>query len=253
MVVPGKQMGQNLQKMLPPKKKPFKKAVLVSTPWPLYNRPSIQLGSLKSYLKTQFPDLKVDSHHVYLKVAAEIGYPLYRIISERTWLAETVYGALLYPQRLKTVNKLFQRQAAGLSKLRKVDFEKLIAKVEAVSKSFISNVKWAEYSFAGFSICLCQLTSSLYFIRKIKRKCPNLIIVVGGSMFAGESIRGLFEVFPEINFVVNGEGEIPLSRLVHHLMNTGSTADVPHIAGVVTPQTAKNNEPILFDQLPFSF
>lgn len=242
-------MGQNLKEMSTPKKKPLKKVALVSVPWPLYSRPSIQLGTLKSYLESQFSDLKVDTHHAYLKVAAQIGYPLYGAISERTWLAETVYGALLYPQRLEGIKKLFQRQAAGLSRLREVDFKKLTAKVEAASKDFIRSVEWATYGLAGFSICLCQLTSSLYFIRKIKRKYPNLIIVVGGSMFAGESIRSIFEVFPEINFVVNGEGEIPISRLVQHLIDTKKTADVPSIAGVVTPQSAKNNESIGFDQL----
>ena len=77
--------------------KPLKSVVLVSTPWPIFNRPSIQLGTLKSYLKSQFPELEIIAHHFYLKLAETIGYKLYHAISERTWLAETVYAALLYP------------------------------------------------------------------------------------------------------------------------------------------------------------
>ncbi len=90
----------------------LEKIVLISAPWPLFNRPSIQIGTLKSYLKSQFPDLKVDAHHVYLKIAATIGYQIYQTVSQRTWLAETVYGALLYPQRLESIKKVFWRQAA---------------------------------------------------------------------------------------------------------------------------------------------
>jgi len=72
--------------------RPLKSVVLLSTPWPIFNRPSIQLGSLKSYLKSQFPELEVVAHHFYLKIAETIGYKLYHAISERTWLAETVYA-----------------------------------------------------------------------------------------------------------------------------------------------------------------
>ena len=72
---------------------PLEHIALVSTPWPLYNRPSIQLGALKAYLQQEFPKLQVHTLHLYLKVAESIGYKLYRAISERTWLAETVYAA----------------------------------------------------------------------------------------------------------------------------------------------------------------
>ena len=77
---------------------------LISTPWPLYNRPSIQLGTLKAYLRSIYPDIEVEAHHFYLKLAASIGYRQYHEISKRTWLAETVYAALLYPQRLQQID-----------------------------------------------------------------------------------------------------------------------------------------------------
>ena len=48
---------------------------LISTPWPLYNRPSIQLGMLKSYLQTVYPDMQVEAHHFYLKLAESIDFP----------------------------------------------------------------------------------------------------------------------------------------------------------------------------------
>ena len=74
---------------------PLQKVALISAPWPLYNRPSIQIGTLKANLIKKFPELKVDAHHFYLKVAEAVGYRRYQAISERTWLAETVYAALL--------------------------------------------------------------------------------------------------------------------------------------------------------------
>jgi len=61
--------------------KPNKRVALISTPWPLYNRPSIQLGALKAYLRSIYPDIQVEAHHVYLKLAQSIGYRQYHEIS----------------------------------------------------------------------------------------------------------------------------------------------------------------------------
>jgi hypothetical protein len=200
---------------------PLEKIILISAPWPLYSRPSIQIGTLKSYLKKNLPDLTVHAHHFYLKVAEAIGYRRYRAISERTWLAETIYAALLYPERLEHIEKMFYKQAAGKSLLREILFETLTKQVQKVSETFIHTIDWGEYGLAGFSICLCQLTASLYFIRQVKKQFPNLFIVVGGPMFTADATRNLFKIFPEIDVAINGEGELPLSRLIAYLKDPG--------------------------------
>ena len=76
-----------------------KKIALASTPWPLYNRPSIQLGALKAYLRSRHPGLHVDARHFYLKLAESLGYKLYQQISERTWLAELLAGFTTVAER----------------------------------------------------------------------------------------------------------------------------------------------------------
>ncbi|MBW1841685.1 MAG: RiPP maturation radical SAM C-methyltransferase [Deltaproteobacteria bacterium] len=207
---------------------------LISAPWPLYNRPSIQIGVLKAHLRTQFPDLTVAVHHVYLAVAKSIGYKKYQNISERTWLAETVYAALLYPERFETIEKLFHREADGNSHIQKVDFRGLTEQIKEISDEFIREVDWGTFGLAGFSASLCQLTASLYFIRQIKKRFPDLLIVVGGTLFTRYTSRNLFDVFPEIDIAVIGEGELPLSRLVHFLKNPQNRGKAASIPGIVT-------------------
>ncbi len=208
--------------------------VLVSTPWPLYDRPSIQLGTLKSYLRTHVPDAKVQGLHVFLQVAEGIGYKVYHAISKRTWLAECVYGALLFPERKERIEKLFYGEAGGKAQLRDVDFGVLTSHVKEVSDSIINTVDWARCSLVGFSICLCQLTSSLYFMKRVKKAFPRLPVVAGGSMFSGDHSRALLKMFPEVDFVINGEGEVPLTELIGHLRDAESMDDLPPISGVVT-------------------
>jgi hypothetical protein len=229
---------------------PNQRVVLVSTPWPLFSRPSIQLGTLKAYLKQIFPDLGIDAHHTYLYLAHALGYPLYQSISKRTWLAETVYAALLYPERIEPIEQLFRRQASGQNGLKRLSLKHLVARVEAISNRYVDRIDWQQYLLAGFSVSLCQLTSTLYWIRRIKARFPQLPVTVGGSTFCGNAGPEFFRVFPEIDIVVNGEGELPLSRIVAHLRGGGTLEDLPPIAGVssrrATAEAAQGNK---FSQL----
>ncbi|MFC1857303.1 RiPP maturation radical SAM C-methyltransferase [Thermodesulfobacteriota bacterium] len=223
--------------------------ILVSTPWALFNRPSIQLGTLKAYLESQDSNIEVEARHFYLKVAETIGYKLYQAISERTWLAESVYAALLYPEREELIRKVFQKEATGSPIIHKTGFKTLHNRVKEVSEDFISRTDWHASGLIGFSICMCQFTSTIYFIKRIKQENPALNIVVGGSLIVGEEIGNLLDAFPEIDFIVNGEGERPLARLVRHLHKSLSPADITDITGVFTRKNAPNRSPVSFSQM----
>lgn len=225
------------------------KMALISTPWPFYNRPSIQLGALKGFVQNKVPGLKVDAIHLYLRVAEAIGYKLYQAISEKTWVAESLYAALLFPERFERIRKFFYQKGAGKPIIKKTDFDSLIAALHDISTTIIKNTDWGGYGLAGFSICLCQLTSSLYFIRKIKEKFPEIPVVVGGSACAGELGRDLLRAFPAIDFVINGEGEHPLCDLICSLRDKTDIQDRP-IPGILSQNTMTAKPlPLYRDQL----
>ena len=215
-------------------KKKLRKIALISTPWPLYSRPSIQLGSLKSFLHARIPELKIDAFHFYLSVAEAIGYRFYHKISERSWLAESVYAALLYPTRIKKIEILFRKEASAKTNLREIKFQTLTRRVKAATDAFIGSQNWQTYGLLGFSISLCQLTSALYVIRRIKKKFPHLMIVVGGAITPGIASAGIMKNFPEVDAVVNGEGELPLFQIIDHLRQTSADTDLLNIPGVFT-------------------
>ena len=216
------------------KKNAPNKITLISTPWPLYSRPSIQLGALKAYLKARDNDLQVEAHHVYLKLAEAIGYRLYHEISERTWLAESIYATLLYPKRFTQIQKLFDKQTQRRSLLSQTDLKTLSDQVKKTTRDFIDSLDWAACQLVGFTVSLCQLTSALYFIKRIKQKNPKLITVVGGSSFTRTSAINAIKLFPDIDAVVTGEGEQPLSQLIGYLKHHIHPKDAPAIQGVFT-------------------
>lgn len=222
---------------------------LISTPWPLFNRPSIQLGALKAFVEQKFPQAEVDVYHVYLTVAETLGYGLYKQISERTWLSESPYAALLYPDREELITRFWRRQTTGLPLLKDSDFKEILYHLKTASDRFINGIEWGDYDLIGFSICFEQLTSSLYFIHHIMQKAPSIKIVVGGSACAGQMGRTLLSVFPEIDFVVSGEGEVPLIHLIKWLTRSGGEGKPTPIPGLLLPNGDSDAEIDGFSQL----
>ena len=79
---------------------------LISMPWPLANRPSIQLGTLKSFITSKAAEVKTDCYHIYLEVGNLLGLKTYNDIAERTWVAESVYAYLLNPEKRPEIEDL---------------------------------------------------------------------------------------------------------------------------------------------------
>ena len=219
---------------------------LVSTPWPLFNRPSIQLGSLKAFLSERLPEVKVDALHLYLLVAAALGYPLYEEISQSTWLAEPLYGALLYPDRSELIEKAWTKRASRTRYCKGWGFKKIHERLQAISLEILERHDWFQYRLIGFSACFSQLTSTLYFIRSIREMAPEVPVVVGGSSCAGDLGKALLNTFPDITYAIEGEGELPLLKLIQQIENS----DLPNIQESGDSRFRDPEQILRMDELP---
>ena len=224
--------------------KNFGRVILVSPPWPMFNRPSIQLGTLKAHIGRQFPGLAVEARHFFLELAEAIGYPVYSAVSERTWAAEPVYAALLYPDRFAAIERLFRKETSAIPILRRTGFGSLTKRVRSITRRFIADIPWETFGLAGFTVCLCQLSAALYMIRQVRASAPHLPIVIGGSSVAGHTGGDILGAFPEIDFAVIGEGETPLSRLILGLGHGAGIDELAGIPGLICrqPETEEKNE-----------
>jgi ribosomal peptide maturation radical SAM protein 1 len=217
------------------------KVLLVSAPWALFNRPSLPLGTLKAYLAANFPGLQVTTTHLHLLVAQALGYAPYKRVSRRVWRAESVFSALLYPKFKSNAESLFIRSFAKKTAMD-YSFQALVDRVKNVIDRWLDAVDWPSLDLVGVTISFCQVTASLYLISQVKRICPSLPIVVGGSSFSGEASTDLLSAFPGIDYLVRGEGERPLADLLRFLLGQGaqrSTTSLPAsilIAGEQAPQ-----------------
>ncbi len=222
---------------------PFRLA-LISTPWALFNRPSIQLGALKAYLERDTTNL-VDLFHPYLQTAATIGTASYQDLSLNSWAGEAVFSSLLFPEKASDAQKLYNESLAGDRKSYP-QYDHLCKMIDRNCREWFSSNDLSQYDLVGFSICFSQLLPSLYFSREIKRKHPDLPIVFGGSSCSGDIGPSLLKSFPEVDYVVDGEGEEALSRLC--LFLTGQTAELPEKVHSRC-LTARTKGPAPIDQL----
>lgn len=200
---------------------------LAATPWSIFNRPSLQLGVLKSYVEER-QGARVDTFHLSLPVAAAIGVDRYTRIARSGWAGEALFAPLLFPEMRGPAEKLFYASLGG-EKRSLPNFNELIERIAESCTTWLSSLT-NDYRLFGFSVCFFQLLPSLYLARLLKETRPELPIVFGGSSCTGAVGASLIDHFPEIDYLVDGEGEEALCRLCRFI--AGDAASLP--AGILS-------------------
>ncbi len=203
---------------------PFSVA-LISMPWSIFNRPSLQLAALKAYLEREMA-VRVELCHPYLDVAKALGFDTYRRISKSGWAGEALFAALLFPERTDQAAKVFRQSLTGSGGRRKApDFDRLVTILESACHAWLAQRSFQKSQLIGLSVCFNQLLSSLYIAALLKQRDPAQLIVFGGSSCAGRIGLSLLQHFPQIDYIVDGEGEGPLLGLCSSL--AGKTDSLP--------------------------
>ncbi|MFA6465482.1 MAG: RiPP maturation radical SAM C-methyltransferase [Desulfurivibrionaceae bacterium] len=186
---------------------------LIAMPWALFNRPSVQLGTLKSYLAQAEPDVQVRCLHPYLGLAKAIGLDLYREISQDVWLCEGLYAGLLFPEQRGVLQGFLAKRLKQCKSVGAQDIDSLWQKVDAHLQQWLARQEWNKFDLVGFSVCFNQLLASLLAAKHLKTLQPQLPIVFGGSSCVAEMGSSLLASFPWLDYVVHGEGEMVLANL----------------------------------------
>lgn len=212
---------------------------LVAMPWQLFNRPSIQLASLKAYLEENTDFVKVDTFHPYLEVAHVLGGEVYHWISQNVWVCEALYSAILFPEQLDTSRKMIEKALRKADKSIAFEFDDVVFALQKQLDNWIQSNDWQYFDLVGFSVCFNQLLSSLTAAKALKKKHPDILVVFGGSTCAPDVASALLENFCQIDYVICGEGEKPLVNLCEFL--TGKTGC---LASEIKCADGKNNSQV---------
>jgi len=196
---------------------------LISMPWPVLNRPSIQLAALKSYVECNTA-CSVAAFHPYLQIGAALGTEVYAAIADNSWAGESLFAALLFPEQHRLARRNFN-ECLGSGSRRLPDFKELLGILEESCAAWLQAIPWHTFRLAGFSLCFNQLLASLYLAAELKKLEEAPPVAFGGSSCGGELGRSLLQNFSPIDYVIDGEGETPLAGLCNFL--TGKTDRFP--------------------------
>jgi ribosomal peptide maturation radical SAM protein 1 len=206
------------------------RVALISMPWSIFNRPSVQLGALKAWLDR---DSAIQTHtfHPYLQVAKALGTETYHHLARNSWAGEALYSPLLFPGQRPQASRLFRESCKGKGQsnreLRGIDFDQTVQLLDDSLDQWLAGLDLGGFHLIGFSICFNQLFSSLTAAARIKRLHPSLPIVAGGSGCVGQMGASLLHNFPQLDYVVSGEGEESLVHLCHYLQQNDAPETLP--------------------------
>jgi ribosomal peptide maturation radical SAM protein 1 len=209
---------------------------LVTMPWHPLDLPSLQLGLLNRLVRRTRPDAEVTEFHGSLRWAEFLlehsGGRLrpgdyVSVGSDGIFhgLGDWVFSGVLYDDPHWGLARLRDYAAD-----RDVFIDTAVA-MRPYAAAFVAScaeeVLAARPDVVGFTTTFMQNVASLALARELKRRRPELTVVLGGSNCDGPMGHALHRNHPFVDHVVRGEGEHALPALLRHLDEGTEPVDVP--------------------------
>ena len=202
-----------------------KNVLLVAMPFAGTNIPSIQLAILENYLKER--DANILTKNLFLKAAEFYGINNYNFLihpPNESYIAQIVFSRYVFPKhwsnnekkiRIYFNEKIFKNNET----YKDLTFDCYVQKTDNFYNWILKNVEWNNYDLIGFTLNYGQFLPSLAIAKKIKEIYPEKIIIFGGSRTVGKLGIKILKAFDFVDFIVSGDGEESLFRLVTDYKN----------------------------------
>jgi ribosomal peptide maturation radical SAM protein 1 len=218
-------------------------------PWARVDVPSIQCGLLKAGLARHGHDVEV--RYLNMELAVRLGASRYGAImslrGERcNLLGEWLFGGAAFgtgDDQGEYLSRLSDPSGLGASDGTAPSAEELLDLRTRVLPEWIrlvaENGRWESFDVVGFTSTFEQNVASLALARAIKEAHKRVIVVFGGANFDGEMGAEYMRVWPWIDYVVSGEGDIVFPQLLAQIAES-DPAPLPGILSraVVGQKTA---------------
>ncbi|MBM3133918.1 MAG: RiPP maturation radical SAM protein 1 [Chloroflexi bacterium] len=219
-----------------------KRIALVFMPFSSWRMPSLGISLLKSSVAQR--GFACDIHYFNLSLAEQIGFDAYGRITEwfpNRWLiGEWLFAPTLFGENREADLQYVGQVLLGdpIDKITPVEVLLLLDLRDRIA-GFVDRcfdaVDWSQYAMVGFSTSFHQNCASLALARRIKLHYPDIPIVLGGSNCADGMGASLLRLFPFVDFVCPGEGDLAFPELVEAVFNGDPTPTIP---GMLSRQDA---------------
>ena len=216
--------------------RPFRVA-MVCLPFAASDRPSIQVGLLSAIARRA--GFACDVLQLNVELAARLTPEVYEPLSHHRgpmtgeWLfSVAAFGEQAcgpdadyfraFPQELDWVKK-GHRDVAFLSRLRHET-------LPAFMDDCMGLADWGGYDVVGLSSTFQQNVACLALARRIKEWYPHVKVIVGGANVDGEMGPEYLRAFPDLDYVVVGEGDVAFPRLLSLIRAGDEPEGLPGVA-----------------------
>jgi ribosomal peptide maturation radical SAM protein 1 len=203
-----------------------KPVALISMPALSARYPSFQLALLKPTLEKA--GIPAQAFSLFMYFGAHVGWRVSEALSDvwpcmaGEWIwSKAAFGEIASKEQDDEYFRLYSRSFDAICRTAGCSREDLIAIRDHAAPAFIDfcvdAIDWSRFGLVGFSVVFQQLLSSLALARALKRKHPDLPVIMGGASLeddiAGEVIRRC----PQIDYMHCGDGEISFPEMVRRL------------------------------------
>ena len=189
-----------------------KNILLISPPWRLANWPSLAIAALKSALTAA--GIEAHAAHLHLPFALAFGPERYGRIAQGWEAGEALFFALAYPDQADGILARSADAIARRGECAGLCCSEMLDAARHAMDHCLATLNLDRYAAIGLSVGALQLGASIYLARRLRRSHPHLRILCGGSALVGQAGTALLAQVPEIDLVVDGEGEEALVRVM---------------------------------------
>lgn len=213
-----------------------RRVLLVSMPFASIRYPSPALSILKPLVERE--GFSCDIAYLNIVFQAYTGRPdIYEMIADLMVVGEWVFGAELFgeegaesqEERLEALD--IPLLPDGLKPEAVLDS---LGRLHSIAGPFIERcvdgMNWGNYSVIGFTSVCSQNVASLALARHIKERWPEKIIAFGGANCEEDMGRALLRLFPFVDWVFNGEGDLSFPQAITQWFAGRPPEGIPGVA-----------------------
>src|SRR5215471_4704727 len=203
-----------------------KPVALISMPQLSARYPSFQLALLKPTLEKA--GIPAQAFSLFLYFGSRIGWPLNEALADvwpcmaGEWIwSKVAFGDISSKEKDEEYFHTFRGNFEPICRRAGCTLEDLIWVRDKAAPDFIDfcveSVDWKRFGLIGFSVVFQQLLASLALANALKRKYPDLPVIMGGASLEDDIADELMRGCPQVDYMHCGDGDLSFPEMVHRL------------------------------------
>jgi ribosomal peptide maturation radical SAM protein 1 len=201
----------------------FRPVALVSMPTLSARFPSFQLGLLKPVLEAE--GIPAQTFSLFMYFGTHVGWRLNEVISDvyPSMIGEWIWTKAAFGDFADDDEyfRIYETNLAGICRRAGCTPEDLRRVRDVSAPAFIDfcveSIDWTRFGLVGFSVVFQQTLASVALARALKRRHPDIPVILGGASFEDDIAEEIMRGCPEVDFVHCGDAEDSFPEMIRRL------------------------------------